>query len=147
MSSIPLKHEVPQDFCLLQEAEFSDPSDEDRPNRLCICLSDVHFTDGTVGNQGADAVIWREVFERIKDLCVGHEIDELTIVLAGDVADMIRSAAWSQNDACTRGSGNILASKRSCGASCKGSSRSMPKRHRPRGNADFFICCSAFLPI
>jgi|GEM_PF-586532 len=91
------KSSLPKDFFLLNEPEFSNPDDPNRPNRLCICFSDVHFTDGTVGNQSAEAVVWENVFNRIQDLCVLHDIDELTLLLVGDVADMIRTAEWSEN--------------------------------------------------
>ncbi len=96
MSSVPMSSEPPQDFFLLKEVGFADPDDENRKNRLCICFSDVHFTDGTVGNQGADAVVWENVFETIVDNCVDYEIEELTLVLVGDVVDMIRTARWSE---------------------------------------------------
>ncbi|WP_019868103.1 hypothetical protein [Methylovulum miyakonense] len=88
---------LPKDFYLLNQPGFADPDDPDRPNRLCICFSDVHFTDGTVGNQSADSVVWENVFNRIQDLCTLHNIQELTLLLVGDVADMIRTAEWSEN--------------------------------------------------
>ncbi len=85
---------LPQDLHLLQEPDFHQPDDPHRPNRICICLSDLHFTDGTVGNQSADAVVWENVFRSIMDTCVNEEAEELFLVLAGDVVDMIRSSRW-----------------------------------------------------
>jgi hypothetical protein len=57
----------------------------------------VHFTDGTVGNQSADQVAWEKVFKNIADVSAKYDIKELTIVLVGDVADMIRSSEWARN--------------------------------------------------
>lgn len=83
---------LPANFHLLEE------HDENRPNRLCVCLSDLHFTDGTVGNQSAEDVVWKEVFDNIADMCDDKGIKELSIILVGDVADMIRTAKWAEND-------------------------------------------------
>lgn len=88
---------LPEDVYLLSEPGFADPDDENRPNRLCICFSDVHFTDGTVGVQSADDVVWEEVFDTIMDLAVDNEIEELNLILVGDVADMIRTGLWAAN--------------------------------------------------
>lgn len=85
---------LPQDLHLLQLPGFSSPEDPNRPNRVCICISDLHFTDGTVGNQSADAVVWESVFESIMDTCVNEDAVELHLILAGDVVDMIRSSQW-----------------------------------------------------
>jgi len=99
MGNIPenIGNAPPKDFYVLKEPGFADPSDKNRNNRLCVCFSDLHFTDGTAGNQSADDTVWDEVFNNIADLCVDHEIQELTLVLVGDVADMIRTAQWAQN--------------------------------------------------
>lgn len=83
---------LPANFHMLEEAS------EGRPNRLCVCLSDLHFTDGTVGNQSAEAVVWQEVFDNIVDMCKDKAIKELNIILVGDVADMIRTAQWAKNN-------------------------------------------------
>jgi hypothetical protein len=98
MGTIPVENiDLPKGFYLLKEAGSSDPDDPNRPNRLCICFSDLHFTDGTVGNQSADDVVWEEVFDNIVDLCGHFNIDELTIVLVGDVVDMIRTQRWAEH--------------------------------------------------
>lgn len=95
MSSNPSISGPPKDFLLLEEPKFANPDDPERPNRLCICLSDLHFTDGTVGDQSAENVVWEEVFNDIRDLCLNRKVKELHLILVGDIADMIRTAAWS----------------------------------------------------
>lgn len=89
---------LPPGFLSFREEGFSDPDDDGRPNRMCVCLSDIHCTDGTVGNQSSEAVLWADVFNRIKEACVLHEVAELYLILNGDVVDMIRSAQWTQNN-------------------------------------------------
>lgn len=96
MNTYRTDKDLPKDFLVFQEAGFSDPDDPNRPNRLCVCFSDVHFTDGTVGNQSAETVVWENVFGRIKELCRQHDIRELHLLLAGDVVDMIRTAQWAK---------------------------------------------------
>lgn len=90
------KIDLPKGFHVLKEAGFSDPDDQNRPNRLCVCFSDLHFTDGTVGNQSADDVVWEEVFDNLIDLCDRFNVEELTIILVGDVIDMIRTKLWAE---------------------------------------------------
>lgn len=96
MSTVTEKPTLPENFYLLHD----DADADSRPNRLCVCLSDVHFTDGTVGNQSAEAVVWDKVFDSIVNMCKDKENDikELTLVLVGDVVDMIRTARWAQNE-------------------------------------------------
>ncbi|PPD34130.1 MAG: hypothetical protein CTY18_08925 [Methylomonas sp.] len=90
--------QLPDHCYLLHEAGFSDPLDEKRPNRLCISFSDVHFTDGSVGDQSSEISVWHEVFQRIKNLCTTYRIEELTIILAGDSIDIVRSAKWASKE-------------------------------------------------
>lgn len=73
------------------EVDISDPN---RPNRLCVCISDVHFTDGTVGVQSRDD--WDDFFGEITLLCEDRGIEELVFVLDGDVVDMIRTKHWAE---------------------------------------------------
>ena len=94
MNTTTKNQKLPENFYLLQDGL----DNESRPNRLCVCLSDVHFTDDTVGNQSAETVIWEEVFDTIVDRCKAYDIKELTLILAGDVVDMIRTARWARND-------------------------------------------------
>lgn len=85
---------LPENLALLDD--FSDLSDPERPNRLCVCISDVHFTDGTVGSQSAEQPVWEAFFEEVEETCISRAIEELTLVLDGDVIDMIRTSAWAQ---------------------------------------------------
>jgi hypothetical protein len=64
-------------------------------NRLCVCISDVHFTDDTVGSQSAEETVWPIFFDEIVTVCNKQNINELTLILDGDVVDMIRSAEWA----------------------------------------------------
>ncbi|HXH73000.1 MAG TPA: hypothetical protein VNI58_09335, partial [Mariprofundaceae bacterium] len=96
MSDDLTKGTLPEHYYELRQNGFSDPRDENRPNRLCICFSDVHFTDGTVGKQSAEKDSWAVVFDRIKSMCVNDAIEELFIILDGDVADMLRSELWAK---------------------------------------------------
>lgn len=77
----------------LQPARTSPTTDL---NRLCVTISDVHFTDGTVGIQNAEATTWRAFFANLEDVCQKNDVKDLTLVLAGDVVDMIRTAEWAK---------------------------------------------------
>ncbi|NOV31538.1 hypothetical protein [Methylomonas sp. ZR1] len=66
-------------------------------NRLCISISDLHFTDNTVGNQSSEEIVWAEFFADIASTCKTQQVDELTLILDGDVVDMIRSAVWAKH--------------------------------------------------
>lgn len=37
---------------------IDDRPDEERPNRMCVCLSDIHLTDGSVGFQNLPIKTW-----------------------------------------------------------------------------------------
>ncbi len=82
--------------------EIDNPGDPRRPSRLCVCFSDIHCTDRTVGQQSSDDVVWLEVFTRIRRLCHEHGIEQLYLVLDGDIADMIRTAVWTDPGASGR---------------------------------------------
>jgi UDP-2,3-diacylglucosamine pyrophosphatase LpxH len=71
-----------------------DLGDLNRPNRMCVCISDVHFTDGTVGVQSRGD--WDDFFDQITLLCEDRRIEELVFVLDGDVVDMIRTKHWAE---------------------------------------------------
>jgi hypothetical protein len=75
--------------------EIDNPDDPDRPNRMCVCISDLHFTDGTVGIQSRSD--WDDLFRFIRQECDDEKIEELFVILDGDVVDLIRSARWSQH--------------------------------------------------
>ncbi|MDH5599980.1 MAG: metallophosphoesterase, partial [Gammaproteobacteria bacterium] len=77
---------------------FNDSLEPDRPNRLCVSLSDIHLTDGTVGFQNLDDNTWEEFYTGLTTHCRRHAIEEVTFILDGDVVDMIRSSRWAEND-------------------------------------------------
>ncbi len=71
--------------------------DTERPNRLCVCLSDIHLTDGTVGFQNLKIKNWDAFYDAIKSRCKEYGINELVFVLDGDFIDMIRTDKWAVN--------------------------------------------------
>jgi len=80
-------------------------------NRLCVMISDVHCTDCTVGNQTASETDWQLFFEQM-EFAVGtpgkdgdkadtpddRRIDELLLILNGDIVDLIRTSKWAAAD-------------------------------------------------
>ncbi len=77
--------------------EIDEPP-EDRGNRLCVCVSDIHLTDGTVGFQNLSDATWHSFYESIKERCIRYHINELVFVLDGDIVDMIRSSKWAAHE-------------------------------------------------
>ena len=67
-----------------------------RPNRMCVVVSDLHFTDGTVGFQNLNERTWNSFYNTILQRCVTYHINELVLVLDGDIVDMIRSGKWAE---------------------------------------------------
>jgi hypothetical protein len=67
-----------------------------RPNRMCVVVSDLHFTDGTVGFQNLNERTWNSFYHTILQRCVTYHINELVLVLDGDIVDMIRSGKWAE---------------------------------------------------
>ncbi|TFV99480.1 hypothetical protein E4K72_16560 [Oxalobacteraceae bacterium OM1] len=75
-------------------------------NRLCVLLSDIHCTDCTVGNQTASETDWQLFFEQMEfavcnpgdkaEAAPEERVDELIVILNGDVIDLIRSSQWAQ---------------------------------------------------
>ena len=69
-------------------------------NRLCVVISDIHCTDGTVGNQSAEEPDWEQFFDELSRACFidpeHRRIDELVLILNGDIVDLIRTAKWTQ---------------------------------------------------
>ena len=88
------KFKKPENLELLHD--IADPDDTSRANRLCVVISDVHFTDGTVGNQSVEEPTWDGFFKEVESFCVDYAIEELTLVLDGDVVDMIRTGKWAE---------------------------------------------------
>jgi hypothetical protein len=69
---------------------------EDRPNRLCVCLSDLHLTDGTVGFQNLGINIWESFYDALLQRCKSYHITEVVVIIDGDFVDMIRSSRWAE---------------------------------------------------
>lgn len=73
-------------------------------NRLCVLISDIHCTDCTVGNQTASDTDWQQFFQQLHFAVRNpHEraskdarVDELILILNGDIVDLIRSSRWAQ---------------------------------------------------
>lgn len=78
-----------------QLAKFS--FEPDRNNRLCISISDIHLTDGTVGIQNLSDDVWDNFFSKIINTCDNSQIKEVVLILDGDVVDMVRSSRWAEN--------------------------------------------------
>ncbi|MGQ5524074.1 metallophosphoesterase [Chitinimonas sp. PSY-7] len=62
--------------------------------RLCIVISDIHCTDGTVGNQSGEGEDWLYFFRQVEQ--AAEDQQELVFVLNGDIIDLIRSAIWTE---------------------------------------------------
>ena len=77
--------------------EVNQPA-EDRGNRLCVTVSDIHLTDGTVGLQNLGDKTWEDFLNAIKQRCNAYAINEFVLVLDGDVIDMIRSGKWAAHE-------------------------------------------------
>lgn len=82
------------------------PTDADPGNRLCVLISDIHCTDCTVGNQTASETDWQLFFEQLEfavrnpgdraDTPADQRIDELILILNGDIVDLIRTSKWAE---------------------------------------------------
>jgi len=93
LSRLTGSDETPQQFLEL----IDNRPDNERPNRMCICLSDIHLTDGTVGFQNLPIKIWEDFYNTIKTRCKKYGIEELVFVIDGDFIDMIRTDKWAVN--------------------------------------------------
>ena len=71
-------------------------SPDNRGNRLCVSITDLHLTDGTVGFQNLSNDTWDAFYDAIKQRCIRHDINKLVLVLDGDIIDMIRSSNWAK---------------------------------------------------
>ena len=75
-------------------------------NRVCVLISDIHCTDCTVGNQTASEADWQLFFEQLEFAVhnpgdkaqqpSGQRIDELLLILNGDIIDLIRTSKWAE---------------------------------------------------
>lgn len=87
------------------------PAPEGKRNRMCVLISDVHCTDCSVGNQTASDTDWQLFFEQMEfaaglpgertacslPVAVEQSIDEVILVLNGDIVDLIRSGKWAES--------------------------------------------------
>lgn len=80
-----------------QYMEMISQPPEDRGNRLCVSVSDIHLTDGTVGFQNLSDHAWQAFYQSIKQRCNSYQINELLFILDGDIVDIIRSGKWAEN--------------------------------------------------
>jgi hypothetical protein len=94
------------------------PADTAQSNRLCVLISDIHCTDCTVGNQTASETDWKLFFEQLEfaignpgdkaqmpadsavqmDMQADAQVNELLLILNGDIIDVIRSSKWVEAD-------------------------------------------------
>lgn len=82
------------------------PQSEVARNRMCVLISDMHCTDCTVGNQTAEETDWERFFDQLKLACrhpvekdgviAGDALDEVLLILNGDIVDLIRSSRWAE---------------------------------------------------
>ncbi len=82
------------------------PAGTAQRNRLCVLISDIHCTDCTVGNQTASETDWQLFFEQLEFAVCNpgdkahtppeQRIDELLLILNGDIVDLIRSSKWAE---------------------------------------------------
>lgn len=77
---------------------IGESTDPKRANRLCVSLSDIHLTDGSVGFQNLGHETLDAFYDAIAARCQRYSINEMTFVLDGDVVDMIRSDKWAKNE-------------------------------------------------
>lgn len=62
---------------------------------MLIIISDLHFVDETAGKHNLPADAFEEVFlSDIVELAIRKQAEEITLLLLGDIPDLIRSAQW-----------------------------------------------------
>ncbi|MDD5059367.1 MAG: metallophosphoesterase [Sideroxydans sp.] len=78
------------------------PDDGVARQRVAVLLSDIHCTDCSVGNQTADETDWETFFRELEMMLVDSIPaaggSEVLLVLNGDVADLLRSGQWTENN-------------------------------------------------
>ncbi len=74
--------------------------DEGVAQRIAVLISDIHCTDCTVGNQTADETDWETFFLELENTLEKtlNDRSEVTLILNGDVADVLRSGEWVKAD-------------------------------------------------
>jgi len=80
---------------LLSQLAFQ-TSGPNRGNRLCVTVSDIHLTDGSVGFQNLSNQVWDNFFGRIAENCQRNAINEVHLIFDGDFIDLIRSGEWAE---------------------------------------------------
>jgi UDP-2,3-diacylglucosamine pyrophosphatase LpxH len=65
--------------------------------RICVLISDIHCTDGSVGNQTADETDWKSFFCELEVMLAASisANSEILLILNGDVVDLLRSGKWT----------------------------------------------------
>lgn len=66
---------------------------------MLICISDLHFVDGTAGEHNVPTDAFRIFFEDIAGtvdwlIQYGHKIEEIKVVFLGDIFDLLRTEMW-----------------------------------------------------
>lgn len=77
-------------------ALYRDEIDDRAPTRLCVAVSDLHLTDGSVGTQSLPVSIWQRFFDDLRARCLMEQAGECVVILDGDVIDLIRSSRWAE---------------------------------------------------
>lgn len=66
---------------------------------MLVVISDLHFVDGTAGEQDVPWVDFDEIFKcDLKPLAEINNAKELKVLLLGDVLDLLRTAKWLEID-------------------------------------------------
>lgn len=76
---------------------LDDSLEPSRPDRMCVSVSDLHLTDGSVGYQNLGQHTWDAFYGDIVARCQRYCIKELYFILDGDIVDLIRTDKWAKN--------------------------------------------------
>ncbi|MBC3765347.1 hypothetical protein [Neptunicella marina] len=72
-------------------------AEAERGNRMCVSVSDIHLTDGTVGFQNLGEHAWQRFYQTLLQRCKSYYVEELVLLLDGDIVDLIRSSRWAEH--------------------------------------------------
>jgi hypothetical protein len=61
-----------------------------------VTISDIHFTDATVGIQNLIKSDWKDFFGEIVRECKSHRVTSCYIIFDGDLVDFIRTDRWAR---------------------------------------------------
>lgn len=83
---------------IIQDLELWSPEGEQTISgtRLCVTISDIHFTDATVGIQNLTESDWKDFFGEIVRECKLHHVSSCYIIFDGDLVDFIRTDRWAR---------------------------------------------------